>query len=96
MEKTPNKGKVWFEVSKMPVTFDGTSAIMADSSIIRFFIKVMSPAGLRDLLISTDADLGFPTEDDFKIAEWMCNALNHARQRTDEALRDLNLDGGKN
>ncbi len=87
--------KDWFVLSKAPVTFDGVVPIlMSEPNTTKFYMKIKGPEGLNDMLIPCN-ELGPPTDDDWRIASWMCTALNHAKQRTDDVLEELNLGGGE-
>ena len=90
--------KDWFSLDKEPVIFDITtsgfsSAVMlSNPEEVLFFIKVIGPEGLNDMLVPCN-ERGPATKDDWKVAGWMCTALNWAKQRTDDVLEELNLDG---
>lgn len=88
--------KGWFVLSKILVTFDGIIPILLreGGDTAKLYMKIKGPEGLNDMLIPCNK-LGPPTDDDWRIANWMCTALNHAKQRTDDVLEELNLDGGE-
>ena len=91
--------KDWFSLDKIPVHLDPNEDdglalhnILYNSKETRFYIRVIGPEGLNDMLVPCN-ELGPPTKDDWKVAGWMCTALNHAKQRTEDVLEELNLDG---
>lgn len=81
----------WFVLCTEPVTFDGLAPIMLDGvEKHQLYMKIKGPEGLADMFIPAN-EPGSPTQEDWKITTWMCNALNHAKQRTEDVLEELNL-----
>jgi len=71
----------YFQLSETPVLFAR-----------RAYIKIEAPEGLRDMLVPANSQ-GKATPEDYAVATWMCNALNHAKQRTEDVMKDLDLGG---
>ena len=90
--------KDWFSLSKEPVIFDiitkgfSSAVMLSNPEEVLFFVRIIGPGGLNDMLVPCK-ELGPPTKDEWKVAGWMCTALNHAKQRTEDVLEELNLDG---
>ena len=92
--------KDWFSLDKEPIYLEAdkefgfvqVTMALKEPKNIQFYVRVIGPGGLNDMLVPCN-ELGPPSKDDWKVAGWMCTALNHAKQRTEDVLEELNLDG---
>lgn len=89
----------WFRLIDTPVFFNSSVAEftplagpLTNIEEVLFFFNIDAPEGLNSMLVPCQK-LGRPTSNDWRVASWMCTALNYAKQRTEDVIEELNLDG---